>query len=136
VVSAGSGGTVSRLDGTTQMFTTEQTGLGGDVLALWAADASHLFAVGAGGGLAFFNGKAWAALPSPTGESLRAVWGASAFDVYAVGDKGVVVHWDGGSWKLDPSGTPYALLDVWGSSPLGFFAVGEAGTILHRPPAP
>ena len=131
-VNAGVSGAVDRWDSGRMLWVTEKTGLAADVLALWASDPMHVFAVGDLGGIALWDGKSWNVMDSTTGRPLRAVFGANNIDVFAVGDGGTVVHFDGSVWKSEESGTSSGLRDVWGSSVLGFFAVGEAGTILHH----
>src|SRR5262249_32596910 len=49
-------GTVDRWNSATMGWTNEKTGLTTDILALWAADLTHVFAVGDRGGLALFDG--------------------------------------------------------------------------------
>jgi hypothetical protein len=124
----------------------------GEFYAVWGADTSHVFAVGAGGDgttptlpMVFsWNGSTWVSanpgLPTTTPLStsgfLYGVWGSSASNVYAVG-KGVaggnypmVSHWNGSAWSSTalslPTGwTRGELKAVWGSGASNIYAVGN-----------
>ena len=87
-----------------------------NMYGIWGSAASNIFAVGAGGKIARFNGTAWSTMTSPTSRMLVRLTGSSASDVWAVGDS-VVVHFDGTQWR-----------DV----PLG----GDPGFLRSRSPAP
>ncbi|NPV60693.1 MAG: hypothetical protein HPY75_13680 [Actinobacteria bacterium] len=99
-------------------------------------DASHTWAVGAGGLIIFNNNyndsKAWAAQGGGvTSSNLRDVVALSASNVWAVGDGGTILHYDGSSWSPQTSGTAVALRGVAAADASNVWAVGDGGTILH-----
>jgi hypothetical protein len=71
--------------------------------AVWGADATHVFAVGEGGNVAFWNGTMWAPVLSGAGasETLVSVWGSGPKDVWVAGSAGVR-HFNGMSWSQVP----------------------------------
>lgn len=99
--------------------------------AIWAADATNLWAVGDNGTILKGDGTNWTAQTSGTTEHLRAVWGSSGTSVWAVGDAGVILFFDGTSWAAQTSGTANPLRGVWGSAGTNVFTVGDGGTILR-----
>lgn len=99
--------------------------------AIWAANATNLWAVGDNGTILKGDGSGWTAQSSGTTENLRAVWGTSATSVWAVGDNGVILFFNGTAWAAQTSGTTQPLRGVWGSSGTNVFAVGDGGTILR-----
>lgn len=99
--------------------------------AIWAADATNLWAVGDNGTILKGDGTSWTAQTSGTTQHLRAVWGTSATNLWAVGDGGVILKGDGTNWTAQTSGTTNALRGIWGVSGTNVFAVGDTGTILR-----
>jgi Calx-beta domain/PKD domain len=99
--------------------------------AIWAANATNLWAVGDNGTILKGDGTSWAAQTSGTTEHLRAVWGTSTTSVWAVGDAGTILFFNGTAWAAQTSGSTSALRGVWGSSGTNVFAVGDGGTILR-----
>ncbi|MFN0077536.1 MAG: Calx-beta domain-containing protein [Prosthecobacter sp.] len=99
--------------------------------AIWAANATNLWAVGDNGTILKGDGSTWTAQTSGTTEHLRAVWGTSVSSVWAVGDGGVILFFNGTSWAAQTSSTTNALRGVWGSSGTNVFAVGDGGTIVR-----
>ncbi|MDH4475540.1 MAG: Calx-beta domain-containing protein [Verrucomicrobiaceae bacterium] len=99
--------------------------------AIWAANATNLWAVGDNGTILKGDGTSWTAQSSGTTEHLRSVWGTNATSVWAVGDNGVILFFNGTAWAAQTSGTTNAVRGVWGSSGTNVFAVGDGGTILR-----
>ncbi|MFM2165844.1 MAG: hypothetical protein RIS79_215 [Verrucomicrobiota bacterium] len=99
--------------------------------AIWAANATNLWAVGDNGTILKGDGTNWTAQTSGTTEHLRAVCGSSATSVWAVGDNGTILFFNGTNWAAQTSGTTNALRGVWGSSGTNVFTVGDGGTILR-----
>ena len=120
--------------------TTDGTNWGAPVLAtgnvndaligVWASDASHAWAVGGFGVIAFWNGSTWATQTSGTAQNLNAVWGKDATHVWAVGNAGTIRFWNGSAWSTQASGTTQTLNAVWGADASHVWAVGATGTIL------
>ncbi len=108
---------------------------GEDFLAMWGADAQHLFVVGTNGVHDDYSGGSWNRTQVVTGRDYFAVWGTSASDVYAVGiiqagNKGVVQHFDGASWR-DEYIADTALYGIWGAGDI-VLAVGAGGMIYGK----
>lgn len=98
-----------------------------DINGVWAADASHAFAVTAGGSILTWNGSNWTILSAISPTPLIAVWGTSATDVYAAGGS-TLLHFNGSAWTVQSLGISTAtlsLLSVWGSSSTDVLAVGS-----------
>jgi hypothetical protein len=100
---------------------------------LWgvdALDASHVWAVGAGGTIRFYNGSSWTSQASGTTEHLFDVSAADATHVWAVGDNGIVLFYNGSSWS---TATVYAtrLNGVYAADANHVWAVGRDGGIIH-----
>lgn len=99
--------------------------------AIWAANATNLWAVGDNGTILKGDGSSWTAQTSGSTQHLRAVWGTSATSVWAVGDGGVILFFNGTEWVAQTSSTTNTLRSIWGSSGTNVFAVGDVGTILR-----
>lgn len=76
----------------------------------WGSSASDVFAVGDGGVILHYDGRAWSPMQS---------------------GQGTLLHYDGSSWRPAPTGTTEPLYTVWGAG-AEVFVVGRGGTILHR----
>jgi photosystem II stability/assembly factor-like uncharacterized protein len=85
-------------------------GAGKDLYDIFVLDASHVWAVGAGGTIIFYDGTSWSepieSNPKTTND-LNAVVAFNADDVWALGHQ-VRVHFDGSTWstyttKEDPN---------------------------------
>lgn len=103
----------------------------GALNGVWGNNADTVWAVGAGGTVLKWNGKAWAAQPSGTTQDLYSVGGSAADAVWAVGASGTILRWDGIAWSSLPSGTLASLYGVWSSDANNAWAVGTGGTILR-----
>lgn len=112
-------------------WVSQTSGSAENLRAIWAADATNLWAVGDNGTILKGDGTTWTAQTSGTTQHLRAVWGTSATNLWAVGDGGTVLKGDGSTWTAQTSGTTNALRGVWGTSGTNVFAVGDGGTILR-----
>lgn len=118
-------------------FVVVQTGQSTEsLLAIWGADASHVFAVGTNDLHYDFDGVAWHRKdPVVLGRDFHAVWGMSATDVYAVGaivatGQGIVSHYDGVDWR-DEYVAPTPLYGVWGDG-TAVLAVGPKGMLYGK----
>ena len=101
--------------------------------AVWAADASKVWAVGDNGTiLSSSDGATWSAQTSGSTQHLRGIWGSSASSLWAVGDNGTILRsTDGTNWSAQNSGSIQPLRAIWGSSAGSVWAVGDNGTILR-----
>ncbi|MFO1437150.1 MAG: Calx-beta domain-containing protein [Verrucomicrobiaceae bacterium] len=109
----------------------QSSGTAENLRAIWAANATNIWAVGDNGTILKSNGSTWTAQTSGTTQHLRAVWGTSATSVWAVGDAGTILFFNGTSWAAQTSGTANALNGIWGSGATNVFTVGGTGTILR-----
>lgn len=104
--------------------------------AIWGSGPADVWAVGAGGLAAHFDGKAWTLAHVGTRAALLAVHGTGPHDAWAAADDGSVLHWDGSAWTTSTR-SPYAtLIGVWASTPSDVWACGTdndygAGYVLH-----
>ena len=139
---------VMRLDQTTRALTVlagtgragfaGDTGMAGsgtavtaaDLLAMYGASDTDVWAVGTGGTILHGNGSAWTTVASGVTVELEDVHGSGANDVWAVGGAGTILHWNGTKWSRRPSGTTRDLKGVFAVSATFAIAVGDAGTIL------
>jgi len=71
--------------------------------AVWGSDASHVWVVGEGGQVLFWNGSVWTAPLTGAGssETLLAVWGSGPRDVWVAGSAGAR-HYNGTMWSPVP----------------------------------
>jgi len=78
--------------------------------AVWGSDTTHVWAVGDGGTIVFWNGVLWKSVLSGTTDNLSAVWGSGPNDVWVAGTGGVR-HFNGNAWPPIPGLTspPVAL---------------------------
>ena len=103
----------------------------GNLHSVWGSDASHVWMVGDGGQILFFNGSFWSQVSSPTTEPLLTVWGTSATNVFAGGGIGTIVHFNGSTWSVQPSGTGHTLSGFGGTGPSDVWVVGASGVTQH-----
>jgi hypothetical protein len=75
----------------------EASGGSGSLYSVWGTSTTNVFAVGAGGRIARYNGTSWSAMSSPTSRTLYHVAGSGPSDAWAVGDS-VILHFDGAQW--------------------------------------
>ncbi len=99
---------------------------------VWGSAANDVWAVGDGGTVLRWQGKAWSSrFTSGTSNALFSLWGSSSNNVWSVGAGGTIIHWDGRVWSESTSGTTRTLRAVWGSSANDVWAVGDLGTIVR-----
>lgn len=104
------------------------------IRAMWAADGSAIWGVGAAGQIfVWTGGPRWAPQDSHTLNDLDGVWGSSPEDVWAVGDRGTIRHGakSAGTWTDVSSPTKSHLRAIWGSGPNDVWAAGDAGALIH-----
>lgn len=96
------------------------TGIQKNIYELFGFAQDAIYAVGADGLIAHWNGYNWGPQYSGQAEDLRDIHGPAPDDLYAVGDGGSLVHFDGTSWTTEEVPTSNPLGTVWG------FEGGEA----------
>lgn len=107
-------------------------GTDSDLYGVDALDAEHVWAVGTGGTILFYNGATWTRQASGlTVETLYEVSALDASHVWAVGAHGIVLFHNGSSWSAQSSGTTRALYGVHALSGTNVWAVGAGGAIRH-----
>lgn len=104
----------------------------GMLFGVWGINADNVWAVGVGGTILNWNGKAWRPSPdSGTQKTLYSVWGSDVNKVWAVGAGGIILNWDGRStWTPQDSGTTQNLRGIWGRDAKNVWVAGLGGTIL------
>jgi len=120
----------SARDSLPMLWKPAHSGTSSTLRGLWGSSPTNIIAVGDGGAIRRYNGKAWTAMTSGP-KDMRGVWGSSASDIFAVGVHGTILHYNGKAWQMMSSKTISTLHGVWGSGPTDVYAVGENGTILH-----
>lgn len=100
-------------------------------LSLWGSDTGNIWAVGAGGAMAHFDGSAWTSFSEGVDMFVNGLWGSSTSDVWAVGTQGALARFDGFKWSRMPTGVTTDLLAITGTQASDIYAVGAAQTILH-----
>ena len=136
VFAVGDGGTILHRD--SSAWTAQSSGTNLNLLAVWAASASDVWAGGeappAGTSpsqtLLHFDGTAWSLVTAAGAPitDINAVWGSSSTDVWFVGST-VATHWDGATFtKFGLTGT---LLGVSGTGPRDVWVAGENFQLRH-----
>lgn len=138
VYAVGAWGIIYSYNGATWDEITSPTN--NNLMAIWAADANNVFAVGGfglpdnNGTIVQYDGTDWTAIVEADSETypwLRDVHGVSATNVFAVGYEGTILNYDGTDWNPMSSDAIYELFGVWCHSETDVFAVGADGMILH-----
>jgi photosystem II stability/assembly factor-like uncharacterized protein len=125
---AGAGGAIwTTGDGSaaSPTWTAETSGTSSDLYDISAVDVGHIWAVGQGGVIRFWNGSAWVSQTSGTTNDLYAVYGYDDTHAWAVGANGTRLRYDGSAWS---SVATAAGNDLFGLSFMGTsdgIAVGE-----------
>src|SRR5438552_18810283 len=65
---------------------------GNHLHSAWGSASNDVWAVGEGGTILHWDGRAWSASASGTGNGLYRVWGSASNDVWTVGAGGTIVH--------------------------------------------
>ena len=99
--------------------------------ATFGTSPRDMWAVGDGGTVLHYDGRAVVPVPSGTTASLRDVWGTSPDDVWAVGVAGTVVHYDGRAFTPVSSGTNVDLHAVFTAGPGDVWIAGDGATLKH-----
>jgi hypothetical protein len=104
----------------TPSCTNESSGGTGALNGVWGTSPANVFAVGAGGRIARYNGTSWTQMTSPGNATLYRVAGSGPNDVWAIGDS-ALFHFDGTQWtnaaNAAAGGDLRSLLQRAGSAP-------------------
>jgi photosystem II stability/assembly factor-like uncharacterized protein len=112
-------------------WNVQQQPEGGDELwGVSALDESHVWTVGHGGTILFYDGTSWTAQASGTTDFLRGVSALDESHVWTVGDGGTILFYDGTSWSPQARGTTDILSGVSALDESHVWAVGHAEIIL------
>ena len=103
---------------------------GDDLRGVSALDESHVWAVGVGGTILFYDGTSWTAQAGGATDTLLGVSALNETHVWAVGDGGTILFYDGTSWTAQASGTTDTLYGVSALDESHVWAVGTGGIIL------
>jgi len=114
--------------------TWSATRLGGvlrdDLLSIYAASATTVFAIDLQGDIYRWNGTTWT-LSLSNSADFQALHGSSATNIIAVGTNGTIARWNGTAWSTMTSGTTQTLNAVWVESQTVAWAAGNNGTVLQ-----
>ncbi len=64
-----------------------------DLFGVWGSGPSDVWAVGWGGTILRWDGRAWARVSSGATVDLLGVWGSGPSDVWAVGEGGTILRY-------------------------------------------
>jgi len=105
--------------------------------AVTAVDNNHVWAVGLGGTILFYNGTSWTQDPQSGVVTDQNLWSVFALDnnhIWAVGYDAVVIFYDGATWSqayAEP-GSDHDLFKVFALNPDFVLAVSMSGHILSK----
>lgn len=99
-----------------------------NLTAVWGVDDKNVWAVGAGGILAQYDGNFWSK-SGLSSQNLNAIWGSSGSDIFVVGNGGVAYHYNGSNWSTISNATlsGYNLTGVWGDGAGGVWVTAIKG---------
>jgi photosystem II stability/assembly factor-like uncharacterized protein len=112
-------------------WTGVPTGVTKNILGVAVLDATHAWAVGAGGYVLFYDGTTWTEQQSNTTKDLSSVAIVDANNVWAAGKGGTVIYYNGTSWATQTTGNNLDLNGVHFTSVSDGWAVGKTGVVLH-----
>jgi hypothetical protein len=110
------------------VWDAEESGMTGDLHAVWAAGADDVWAVGPNGRMVHKGPLGWNIQPQFTDVDLHGIWGTGPADIWAVGDVGTILHFDGVTWS------PESLSEEidWSIRAIaGEWAVGDGGILRY-----
>jgi photosystem II stability/assembly factor-like uncharacterized protein len=116
---------------TTYFWKPVTSGQSGTLYGVAALDDTHVWIVGAGGVVLFFDGTAWAEQESNSTKDLYSVQSLDANNVWAVGKGGTILYFNGIEWAAQTSGTTNDLNGVCILDANNGWAVGKSGIVLY-----
>ncbi|MFK7989839.1 MAG: hypothetical protein AB8I08_27720, partial [Sandaracinaceae bacterium] len=126
-------GSVSHFDGTSW---TPTSGLCGRIYDLHGLAPDDLWAVGAEGCIARWDGAAWSEVDAGVSVALNAVWAADRRNVYIGGEDGTLLRWDGTAFETLTTDTTGAVTGVWATSAENVWLSGSEGAWIRRSATP
>jgi hypothetical protein len=101
---------------------------------IWGTSSSDIYAVGALGEIAHFNGSSWTTMTSNTTVDLQDIWGIDATHIWATGTNvgdghSVVLQCDGSNWTTiyDSNTQPYGFGCLWTNTTHFIYLDGGSG---------
>jgi hypothetical protein len=116
---------------TSYYWNAVESGQTGIIYAIEVLDATHAWAVGAGGMILFFDGTTWVEQESTISNDLYTVDFIDANNGWAAGKGGKVVYFNGTDWSSMTSNTTNDLNGVHFVDASNGWAVGKTGIIMH-----
>ena len=113
------------------IWSEQATGTTSYLCDISAVDAAHVWAVGDGGTILFFDGSSWTSQVSGTANLLYGVSTLDAAHVWAVGNGGTILFFDGSSWTSQSYGTNMVLLKVSALDENHVWAVGYDSSLCE-----
>jgi hypothetical protein len=95
-----------------------------DLRAVWGSGRSDVWAVGSGGTILHFDGRAWDLSPSGMSENFSGIAGAGPSDVWVTSEDGTILHWNGRRWSVVWKSSDTGLLAIWALASTDVWAVG------------
>ena len=126
---AGWWGSVARVDATGVTAKTGNDAMGMNLLGVWGTSPKDVVAVGAGGTMLRYDGRAWSLDPAGKGHDFTAIHGSDGALV-ASGREGLLLLRTKGQWKALETGASEDRWGVWMSGD-EIFAAGNKGTMVR-----
>jgi hypothetical protein len=98
---------------------------------IWSASSTNVWAVGAGGTIAHYDGAEWSLEPGEMAADFYAISGVNPSDLFAAGDDGIWTR-RGETWQLFASTPPLRGLWTASTHPLYGLALGPTALRYHR----
>lgn len=100
--------------------------------AVWVSSATQAVAVGRGGLIVEFDGRAWNPVDSPTGEDLVGLWGSGVQRTWAVGAAGTILTREDDAWRVARPGDGPPLRAICGRDTTDVWAVGDGSRAFRN----
>jgi len=130
----GTGGTCYYYPGSGTTWSYVNTGTTTDLYGVDAVDDTHVWAVGDGGLIRFYNGSTWTTQTSGTTVQLRSISMINATNGFACGLNGTVLHWDGATWTTMDIGRTDNLYGISALDANNIWTVGQNGLVMFADP--
>ena len=101
------------------------------IYGIWGAATDDVWAVGANGQVARYDGTEWTSLDLELPITFRGVYGRAADDIFIVGNQGFAMHFDGEELTSIDTGSVATLYSIDGDGKDQIVVVGDLGTVLN-----